>query len=357
MHTPADIKYMRRALDLAALGLGTVAPNPMVGAVVVYQDTIIGEGYHMFYGKAHAEVNAIANVSDAALLKKSTLYVTLEPCSHTGKTPPCANLILAHGIPKVVIACVDASEKVNGSGIDRLISAGVEVVVGVLEQEARTLNRRFFTQQALKRPYVIAKWAESSDGYIGGVKNGVPIPVKITGEVSQVTSHQWRTQEQAIMVGTTTALIDNPSLTPRHWKGQKPLRVVLDAKGLLPSTHILLADEFPTLLIQQSGCKTDHTLSSLKQIISIDFNKNVITQVLEVLYKKGIQSILVEGGASLLKSFQTEEVVDEYRIFTSQAIVLSKGIKAPNWPGNASFSIQKQGEDYLHTAIVIPTFV
>ncbi|GHS90128.1 riboflavin biosynthesis protein RibD [Bacteroidia bacterium] len=296
--------YMQRCLQLAKNGISQVAPNPMVGSVIVCDERIIGEGFHKRYGGHHAEVEAINSVKDTSLLKKSTLYVNLEPCSHFGKTPPCADLIIATQIPKVVIGTRDPNPKVAGRGIRKLQEAGIEVVEGILEPEGQFFNRRFLTFITQQRPYIILKWAQSTDGYIG--KQGKNI--RISDEFSRILLHKWRSEEAAVMVGTTTAIIDNPQLNVRHYYGRQPLRVTVDTHGRLPKDLNLLDTSQ-----QDTHIYTTHDLHA----------------IVSNLYERGIQSLIVEGGAQLLNSFLAENLWDEARIIKS-AMILGDGIKAPS---------------------------
>ena len=313
---------MKRCIELANKGIGHVYQNPLVGSVIVYNGKIIGEGYHQNYGKAHAEVNAIANVKDKNFLPKSTLYVNLEPCAHFGKTPPCANLIIEHKIPKVVIGSIDSFSKVSGKGIDRMKKAGIEVVVGVLEKESRELNKRFFTFHEKKRPYIILKWAESKDGYIAP-KNQTS-PFWMTSSESKKIVHKWRAEETAILVGRVTAQKDNPSLTVREVEGGNPIRIVID-KDLKLSTDLnLFNNDSETIVFNAIKSEENDT----NRFIKIEFN-NLIKSILNELYKQKIQSIIIEGGAKTLQSFIDKKLWDEARIFTANKILV-EGIKSPN---------------------------
>jgi len=318
---------MQRCLDLAALGLGSVSPNPMVGAVVVYDDKIIGEGYHHKYGQAHAEVNAInqviSNFPDyAKLLKKSTIYVSLEPCAHFGKTPPCADLIIKHQIQKVVVGCRDPFEQVNGKGIDKLIGAGIEVLTGVLEKECKWLNRRFFTRVQKQRPYIILKWAQTADGFFAPDDNS---QFWITGIESRKLVHQWRGEEDAILVGKNTAAIDNPQLNVRYGPGKQPKRVVIDRRLELSPALNVFDQSVETLIFNE--IKMD--IEGKNKFIALeDFERYVPQYVLFQLYLQDIQSIIIEGGAITLSSFIEAGLWDEARIFTGKTN-LQKGIKAP----------------------------
>lgn len=320
-----DEIYMQRALQLAKCGEGQVSPNPMVGAVIVCDGEIIGEGYHRKYGEAHAEVNAINSVKDKSLLKKSTIYVTLEPCSHYGKTPPCCNLIIESKIPRVVVGVKDPFPEVSGRGIKILQEAGVEVVVGVLEEECRAINRKFITSHTNQRPYLLLKWCQSSDGYIAAIKNGEQVPVKLSSAVSSLYMHRERSLYDAIMVGTTTAMTDNPSLTVRGWSGRNPLRVLIDREAKVSlksnvfdhSSNTLVFTHLTTSITDERYCK-------------IDFSKDVIPQILKELYRRKITSLMVEGGAKTIQSFIDSGVWDEVRCEVSP-VTLGKGVGAPQF--------------------------
>jgi len=317
-------KYMQRCLQLARMGAGSTAPNPMVGAVLVYENKIIGEGYHQQYGKAHAEVNCINKVSpaDKPLIEKSTLYVSLEPCAHFGKTPPCADLIIKNNIPRVVIGCRDSYAEVDGKGIEKLKAAGVDVTVAVLEKEALGLNKRFFTFHRLQRPYVILKWAQSADEKIGG-KDGEPIA--ISNAFTNRLVHQWRAEEAAIMVGTNTASKDNPALTARLYPGKDPVRIVIDSKNQLPSSLKLFDGTAKTIVFNEQKNDEGEMLSFIK----INKNEDSITQILKKLYELNIQSLIIEGGAKLLQSFIDSNIWDEARVITNNEMVAGEGIAAP----------------------------
>jgi diaminohydroxyphosphoribosylaminopyrimidine deaminase/5-amino-6-(5-phosphoribosylamino)uracil reductase len=320
-------KYMQHCIDLANKGIGNVAPNPLVGAVLVHQDKIIGEGWHQKYGEAHAEVNCINSVSEENKkhIEDSTLYVSLEPCNHFGKTPPCSDLILKHHIKKVVVGCVDANPKVGGSGIKKLVDNNVEVIYPVLEHECMNLNKRFFTFHQKHRPYIFLKWAQTNDTFIAH-KNFKPI--KISNEIVDAKMHQMRRDEAAIMVGFNTALHDNPKLTARKIEVQKqPLRIVIDKNNQLPTTHFLMNDEHSTLLLNTHFNKTEKN----KEFLKIDFNENFIPQLLNELYLKNINSIIIEGGTILLQSFIDKGLWDEAIVITNIHINIDEGIKAPKW--------------------------
>ncbi|MBE7441600.1 MAG: bifunctional diaminohydroxyphosphoribosylaminopyrimidine deaminase/5-amino-6-(5-phosphoribosylamino)uracil reductase RibD [Flavobacteriales bacterium] len=331
-----DEKYLLRCLELAKNGLGNVAPNPMVGCVIVFDGKIIGEGYHQEYGKAHAEVNAIHSVKDKSLLKRSTLYVNLEPCAHFGKTPPCANLIVEHHIPRVVIGCVDSFSEVSGKGIEKLKNAGIDVSVGVLEKESLELNKRFFTFHNKKRPYIILKWAETKDGFIdveriteiAGQTNN-EVDNWITSPLSKQLVHKWRSEEAAIMVGTNTALNDNPQLNVREWKGKNPTRVVVDLHDRLPQNLYVFDKSVPTLVFSLTKQEQENNLTFVK----INDSKYLIKEILDELYKRNIQSIIIEGGATLLQSFIDQNLWDEARVFVGNNY-FKKGLNAPVLNGN-----------------------
>lgn len=331
---PSHEQYMQRCIELAELGAGNVSPNPMVGAVIVHEDNIIGEGFHQRYGQAHAEVNAVnqvlANFEDAEdLLKQSTIYVSLEPCAHYGKTPPCADLIIRYRIPKVVVGCRDPFEQVDGKGIEKLQAAGIEVIVGVLEAECQWLNRRFFTRVQKQRPYVILKWAQTNDGYFAPDDNS---QFWITGEESRRLVHQWRSEEDAVLIGKHTAAIDNPQLTTRHWPGKSPKRVVIDRKLELNKNLSIYDQNIETLIFNE--IKTDID-GKIKYIALEDFDRFVPQYILFQLYMQDIQSVVIEGGAHTLNSFINEGLWDEARVFTGET-VLKRGIKAPYISGISS---------------------
>jgi len=316
---------MQRCLQLAKLGAGTADPNPMVGAVIVHQGKIIGEGYHRQFGQAHAEVNAIAAVKDQALLKTSTIYVSLEPCSHFGKTPPCADLIVSKGIPRVVVGMIDPFGKVNGAGIKRLTEAGCDVSVGVLEEACRELNKAFITFHTQKRPYIILKWAQSADGFIDSERTpDKPHPAWLTNETSRSLVHKWRTEVKAIMVGYNTALYDNPRLNVRDWVGPAPLRIVTDRNLTLPSHLHLFAQSQPTWVLNTLKDEIIHHLRYVK----IPFGNDMLPELLTRLYEAGINRLFVEGGQKLLQSFIDLGLWDEARIFTG-IIQLNGGTPAP----------------------------
>lgn len=300
-----DEKYMRRCIQLARNGQAGAAPNPMVGAVIVCDGKIIGEGYHRRCGGPHAEVNAIRSVRRPELLERSTIYVSLEPCAHYGKTPPCADLIIEKRIPRCVVGCRDSFEKVDGLGIKKLRDAGVEVVVGVLEKECQDLNRRFFTYHTRKRPFITLKWAQSSDGIMGQDQQRVVFSTAVTTTLV----HRMRALSDAILVGGRTALADNPSLTVRSWHGSNPLRIVIDTHDSLPSDLVLFNEEAETLVWK------DYDLSAL----------------MNELHSRKVQTLMVEGGAEVLRRFIDAGLWDEIRVETAP-LVLGDGVKAPLLP-------------------------
>ena len=320
-------KYIRRCIELARNGFGSTYPNPMVGSVIVYQDKIIGEGWHKKAGEPHAEVNAVRSVKDKSLLKKATIYVSLEPCSHFGKTPPCCDLIIENEIPNVVVGTVDPNEKVAGNGIKKLVAAGVNVTVGVLEDECNELNKRFFTFHQKKRPYIILKWAESQDGFLAPEKemNQERKPVWITNQYSRQLVHKWRSEEQAIFTGTQTVIDDNPKLNVRDWAGNNPVRVVLDQNNRIAKDSFIFDDTVKTIVFTKSETNSATENTSFE---SIDFSQNIISQILNVLHQNQIQSVIIEGGLQTLQSFINEDIWDEARIFIGKTS-FGKGTKAP----------------------------
>ena len=328
-------KYMRRCIELAKNGLCNVAPNPTVGAVIVCDGRIIGEGYHVRCGEAHAEVNAIRSVKDESLLKRSTIYVSLEPCSHYGKTPPCADLIIEKQIPRIVIGCRDPFSKVAGRGIQKLQNAGREVIVGVLEEECLHLIRRFITFNTLRRPFITLKWAESADRFID-IERIDGNPVLLSSPLTSMLVHKKRAENTAIMVGRRTALLDNPSLTVRNWYGRNPIRIVLDRNLFLPNDLQIFNGEVPTLVFTEK----EHPEEKSVSYITIDFAHNPLNQIMEELYQRNIQSLLVEGGSQLLQSFIDNELWDEaYREKCPKR--LYSGVKAPEISNNFSYSTEE----------------
>jgi diaminohydroxyphosphoribosylaminopyrimidine deaminase / 5-amino-6-(5-phosphoribosylamino)uracil reductase len=315
--------FMQRCLQLAALGQQWVAPNPMVGALVVNNGIIIGEGYHQHFGGPHAEVNAVNAVIDKTLLKGATIYVSLEPCAHFGKTPPCTKLIIEHKIAKVVIACLDPNPLVAGKGAAQLEHAGVEVIIGVLEKDARELNKRFIHYHTHKKPFVVLKWAQTEDGYCGRF-NGSNLSHKITNWYSDVMVHQMRSKQSAILVGYNTALNDNPQLTARKWFGKNPIRIIIDLQCCLPQHLNIFTDGLPTLVFTLVPKQDTPTVSYLK----VNNKEHFIIEILNILYQKNIQSLLVEGGPKTLQLFIDSATWNEAHIFTSN-IKWQDGVKAP----------------------------
>lgn len=318
-------KYIKRCIELAENGLGTTYPNPLVGCVIVYENTIIGEGWHKKSGEAHAEVIAIESVKNKELLASSTLYVSLEPCSHFGKTPPCADLILKYKIPNVVIGTIDPNSKVAGKGIQKLKDSGVNVTVGILEKECNELNKRFFTFHKKNRPYIILKWAESSDGFISPKNKSEQKPVWISNDYSRQLVHKWRSEEQAILVGTQTIMDDNPSLTVREWVGKNPIRVVIDKENSIDSSSNVLDNQAKTIVFSNKEVTSN---SDTIQYIKINFDKNSTQVIVEKLYENNIQSIIIEGGRKTIQSFIDANLWDEARVFIGE-IKLLEGTKAP----------------------------
>lgn len=306
-------KYIKRCIELAKNGLGTTYPNPLVGSVIVYNNEIIGEGWHRKSGEPHAEVNAINSVKDKSLLSKSTIYVSLEPCSHFGKTPPCCDLIIANEIPNVVIGTVDPFAKVAGTGIKKLLEEEKNVIVGILEDECNELNKRFFTFHNKKRPYIILKWAESQDGFIAPLTKEKKQPVWITNEFSRQLVHKWRSEEQAILVGTNTVIEDNPTLTTRNWSGNHPIRIVLDQNKRISKESHIFDNQVKTITITKEN---------------INFNNNIALEITDFLFNEGIQSVIIEGGRQTLQTFIDANIWDEARVFRGE-IYFKSETKAP----------------------------
>ena len=334
--------YIARCIELAKNGFGTTYPNPMVGSVIVYNGEIIGEGWHQKAGEPHAEVNAIRSVKDPSLLDKATIYVSLEPCSHFGKTPPCCDLIIKNKIPNVVIGTVDSNIKVAGNGIKRLQEAGANVIVGVLEKECYELNQRFFTFHEKKRPYIILKWAETQDGFIAPLQKEEQKPVWITNLNSRQLVHKWRTEEQAILVGTQTVIDDNPQLNARDWVGNNPIRVVIDQNHRIPKTAHVFDNQTKTIVFSNKK-----STPSLKNTIFevIDFQQNIAQQIVDKLFQNQIQSVIIEGGAQTLQTFIDADLWDEARVFIGNC-TFEKGVKAPIL-NTTPFKQEKIGTDEL----------
>jgi len=325
---------MLRCIEIAKNGLGSTAPNPMVGAVIVHNTKIIGEGYTSAYGSSHAEVNAIESVVDKTLLKDTTLYVTLEPCSHFGKTPPCADLIVKHNIPKVVIGLLDPHEKVAGKGIQKLKDSGCEVLTGILENKCREHHKRFLTFHEKKRPYIIFKWAETEDRFIAPrkeMRNTNPEPFWITNAYSKQLVHQWRSEEHAILVGTTTVLEDNPKLDVRNWTGKNPFRIIMDRTLKIKGDFHVLDGTINTLVLTENSDTSKHLDGIQYQII--DFSKDITQQICTILWEQNLTSVLIEGGSKTLQSFIDKELWDEARVFVGTTS-FKRGVTAPEFTGN-----------------------
>lgn len=317
---------MQRCLQLAQMAEGNTYPNPMVGSVIVHKGTVIGEGYHRKAGEPHAEVNAVRSVKDKSLLKESTLYVNLEPCAHYGKTPPCSKLIIDSQIPNVVIGCIDSFSEVAGKGVEMMQKAGVKVITGILEQASLELNRRFFTFHNKKRPFIILKWAESRDGFIDVERSGKEYgqPTWITNEWARRAVHQQRASEQAILIGTQTAIKDNPSLTLRDWSGQQPLRCVIDKQCQLSESSQLLDKLHPTVVY---NLEKNVEMTNL-EYVKLSDDLDIIPQILSDLWQREIQSVIVEGGSYTLKSFIKSKLWDEAHRYIGD-VFFRKGIAAP----------------------------
>jgi diaminohydroxyphosphoribosylaminopyrimidine deaminase/5-amino-6-(5-phosphoribosylamino)uracil reductase len=310
--------FMKRALELAQFGLGDVSPNPLVGCVVVHQNNIIGEGYHQKYGQSHAEVNAIHSVENKNLLSNSEVYVTLEPCNHYGKTPPCTELLIKSGVRKVIVCNLDPNPLVAGKGVERLKSVGIEVELGVLAQEGNFVNRRFFTFHQKHRPFIILKWAQTNDSFIAKPNYNSKW---ISNEYARKLVHKWRSEEDAVLVGFQTAFYDNPQLNTRDWKGKNPIRIYVDRDGNLPQTHFLKDASIKTIEIK-----------NLDELAT--FSKKY----------PDIHSIIIEGGTKTLQYFINNNMWDEARIFTSKTS-FEKGIKAPILNRNVDFKMDVLGDE------------
>ncbi|RTY88569.1 bifunctional diaminohydroxyphosphoribosylaminopyrimidine deaminase/5-amino-6-(5-phosphoribosylamino)uracil reductase RibD [Flavobacterium sp. GT3R68] len=323
-------KYMKRCIQLAKNGLGTTYPNPLVGSVIVHEGKIIGEGWHQKSGEPHAEVHAVNSVKDKSLLSKATIYVSLEPCSHFGKTPPCCDMIIRHKIPNVVVGTIDPFAKVAGTGIRILMEAGKNVTVGILEKECHELNKRFFTFHHKKRPYIILKWAESLDGYISPAEKQEQKPVWISNLFSRQLVHKWRTEEQSILVGTQTVVDDNPKLDARDWSGNNPVKIVIDRNNRISKeSHIF--DSPRNTIIFNSG--TYNAVKENVTSVGIDFSKNICEQIVAFLHQNEIQSVIIEGGRQTLQSFIDSNLWDEARVFKG-SVELRNGTRAPFLNGN-----------------------
>lgn len=332
---------MQRCIQLAKNGLGTTYPNPMVGSVIVLNDTIIGEGWHLKAGQPHAEVNAIQSVTNSTQLSEATIYVSLEPCSHFGKTPPCAHLIIEKGIKKVVIGSKDPNPKVAGKGIQKLIEAGCEVIQGVLAHECDALNKRFFSYHLKKRPYIFLKWAQTTDGFVAPLTRDSQNPVWITAPYARQLAHKLRAQEQSILVGATTVVADNPSLTTRDWEGPSPVRIVLDPNLKIEKNARVYNEEVKTIFITARPAENEPHLI----FEQIDFSQNVGLQICDVLVKHQLQSLIVEGGTQTLQTFIDAALWDEALVFTGNT-TFESGIEAPKLKGHL-LSEERIGSDTL----------
>ncbi len=324
-------KYIQRCIQLAKNGLGTTYPNPMVGSIIVYNDKIIGEGWHFKAGGPHAEVNAIQSVKNQSLLKDATIYVSLEPCSHYGKTPPCSDLIIEKGIKKVVIGTIDPFAQVSGAGIQKSMNAGCDVIVGVLEKECHELNKRFFTFHTKKRPYIILKWAETKDRFIAPNYNNEREPVWITNKYSRQLVHKWRAEEQAILVGNQTVIKDNPKLTTRDWCGEHPTRIVIDRSGKISKESFVLDKTTQTIIITSEKFKKENSDNLIYEVM--DSKTEEVQQICDILYRYNIQSVIIEGGTFTIQSFIDKNLWDEARVFEGNT-TFETGIKAPVFIGN-----------------------
>ncbi len=339
-------KYISRCIQIAKNGLGTTFPNPMVGSLLVHNDTILGEGFTSAYGGPHAEVNAIRSVQDKTLLKDATLYVTLEPCSHYGKTPPCCDLIIASEIPNVVIGTLDPNEKVAGKGIEKLRAAGCHVQVGLLQKECREHHKRFLTFHEKKRPYIILKWAESADGFIAPTaekRKNARAPHWISSLASRQLTHKWRSEEQAILVGSNTVLEDNPQLNVRLWSGNSPVRVVLDRELKINDDFHVMDGSGNTMVLTESS-DSNKFINEI-QYETLLFSKDIAPQICTVLHKNNIISVLIEGGARTLQTFIDANIWDEARVFIGKND-LGNGLKAPTLKSSLKSS-KKIGPDLL----------
>lgn len=342
--------YIKRCIQLAENGLGRTYPNPMVGSVIVHENRIIGEGWHRKAGEPHAEVNAINSVKDQSLLKKATIYVSLEPCSHFGKTPPCSDLIIARGIKKVVIGTVDPFSEVSGRGIKKLLDAGCEVMVGILEKECQELNKRFFTFHLKNRPYIILKWAQTGFGFIApSAAREERQPYWISNKYSKQLVHKWRSEEQAILVGTHTAVADNPKLNVRLWQGKDPVRVVIDRHLRIPQDSHLFDGSIKTIVLTDVSTKSPSPEGKISAIppsyVGIDFTTEIASQICEVLHQQELHSAIIEGGSQTLQTFIDSGLWDEARVVTGKAN-FPKGIKAPEFAGRIA-SEKKIASDTL----------
>ena len=334
--------YMRRCLQLAQQAKGHTAPNPMVGAVLVYNDRIIGEGWHHYYGGPHAEVNCFEHVTetDRHLIPESTMYVSLEPCAHYGLTPPCAERVVKEKVKQVIICNRDPFAKVNGRGIAILEAAGMQVTTGILEAEGLWLNRRFFCAHTHKRPYIILKWAQTADGFIGTADKQ---SVQISSTDSMLLSHKWRAEEGAIMVGHTTAINDNPRLTARMHEGKQPLRIAVDQHLTIPHTHHLFNEDAATWIVNSN----EETIEGNVHYIQLSFGDMLLPALLQRLYDAKILSVIVEGGATLHNSFIRAGLWDEARVFTADNMKLGQGVPAAELTNHVLAFTTTSGSDAL----------
>jgi len=343
---------MQRCLTLAKKGLGSTRPNPMVGCVIVHNNLIIGEGYTSPYGGNHAEVNAIMSVKNKKTLMDATLYVSLEPCSHHGKTPPCADLIVLYKIKEVFVGTVDDNSLVSGKGIEHLKNNGCKVSVGILKKECRELNKRFFTFHTKKRPFVILKWAETNDGFIDIIRDerSEKNPNWISNKISQQMVHKWRSEEQSILVGTNTVINDNPRLNVRRWAGENPVRLILDNSLRIPHDFHVFDGSVKTIVFTSSKFMFEKAKDNII-LEYIDYSKSIPKQICDKLYEKNIQSVIVEGGAQILQSFIYDKLWDEARIFIGSKS-FGKGLKAPKIEGEIR-SVEDVDTDMLKLMLPI----
>lgn len=334
-----DVKYMQRCIQLAKNGLGTTYPNPLVGSVIVHNEQIIGEGWHQKPGSAHAEVNAVNSVADRSLLPEATLYVNLEPCSHFGRTPPCSDMIIETGIKRVVVGSTDPNPIVAGRGIEKLKKAGISVTVGILNDDCAELNRRFFCYHTKKRPYIILKWAQSADGFIAPLTRSEQKPVWISNPYSRQLVHKWRSEEHAILVGTQTAIDDNPVLTARDWHGKNPIRIVIDRENRIPAESHIFDNQAKTILLSSQHRPGIDTRT-------IDFDSEACSSIVAGLYQEQLVSVIIEGGARTLQHFIDAGLWDEARIFHGKT-KFSSGTKAPKFDAVLKTSRDIAGDKLL----------
>ena len=337
-----DKLFMQRCIDLALLGQGNVAPNPMVGCVIVHEGKIIGEGYHTHFGEAHAEVNAINSVMNSSLLPEATVYVSLEPCAHHGKTPPCADLLVKSGVKRVVVGTKDTHVKVGGKGIEKLKKAGIEVEVGVLDKECRELNKRFFTFHEKQRPYVVLKWAQSKDGFLDGPRHhNEKVIFWISSPETRSLVHKWRAEEASILVGRKTVENDNPSLTVRDYFGKNPIRLIIDSQLKISGDLNIYSDEAPTIIFNRNKNDKQGNVEWVR-IPEVETK-----YILEELYKRDIQSVIIEGGSRTLQYFIFDNVWDEARVIVGDTF-LGEGNRAPSINKVPSFSYTFSTDHIYH---------